>query len=75
MLINTTFYTFDIEVVDNVEKNTTKVKKVTQEQAIKKVLEYIEKYFTYNDKNNSAAYFYYKCALNIVAEIMPVMWW
>lgn len=73
--IDTTFYMFDIEVVDNVEKNTIKVEKATQEQAIEKVLEYIEKYFINSYEDENAAYFYYKCAFRIVAEIMPVMWW
>lgn len=73
--IDLTLHKLDIEVVvnENDDSLKTEVQKVSQKEAIEYVLRYFEYYFRQccTDIEDQ----YYICAMRIVTELMPFMWW
>lgn len=73
--IDLTLHKLDIEVIvnENDDSLKTEVRKVSQKEAIEYVLRYFEYYFkeTFSDRGDQ----YHICAMRIVAELMPFMWW
>lgn len=74
--IDLTFHKFDIKIIDFIEGIDSEPRykdvRVTQKEAINYVFEYFEYYFSHEWEDE---YYYYITAMEIVAKIMPAMWW